>query len=380
MSHPLRIARVIGSLNPGGGIQLHLLRTLQRFDPARFEFRVVCVQGEGKLSSRYREAGFPPTVLGTSGKLSPIAIWRLARFFRRERIDIAHSHAYRSNTSSRIAAALAGVPVVIAQEHNTASGTTCCRWVLNHLLARRSDCLVAVSRAVADSHSSFERIPRDKFEVIYNGIVVADYEAPVDRLAKRVELGIEPNAPVIGIVSRLVPRKNHDVLLRAAPSVLAARPDAVFVVAGAGTRMGVLRRLAATLGIEPAVRFLGHRDDVPAILATLDVFAFPSDREGLGNVVLEAMAAGVPVVAADADGPVLEIVKHGVNGLMVPTGDPEALARGILEALQPETAGRLRAGSRARARDFAIEKTVRAYEALYERLWEQRRVARERRR
>ncbi len=367
MSRVLRIARVVQALNPGG-MEAMMLRALPCFDPARFQFRIVCLAKEGKLGPLFRDAGFSPVTMGIRGRLAPGGLWRLARFFRRERIDIVHSHMYPAGVTARVAALLARTPAIVSQEHNLDTDRRWSQRLIDRLLAGRTDGLLAVSRAVADWHSRREGIARDRYEVIHNGLDSSAFGLPVDRSAVRARLGIAPGAPVIGIVARLAPQKNHDVLLRAAPAILAERPDAVFLFAGDGPCEADLRRLAAELRIAPAVRFLGLRSDVPDILAILDVFAFPSRMEGLPNAILEALAAGLPVVTADGGGPILEVVEHGVSALVVPTGDAGALGASVLEALRPETAGRLRAGARARAADFSVEKTVRRYEEFYERI------------
>jgi glycosyltransferase involved in cell wall biosynthesis len=170
---------------------------------------------------------------------------------------------------------------------------------------------------------------------------------------------------VVGNVARLVPQKGHLILLDAASLVLERRPDARFVIAGDGELRETLEDTALRLGIAEHVELCGHVDDVPSLLATFDVFAFPSLFEGLCLAVIEAQAAGVPVVATPVGG-IRETVVDGVTGMLVPVGDPRALANAIVRLLdRPEEAARLAGEARRRATRYSLEAMVAGTLSLY---------------
>jgi glycosyltransferase involved in cell wall biosynthesis len=210
-----------------------------------------------------------------------------------------------------------------------------------------------------------EGIAQPLLQVIHNGIDTSQFQPPDDRgVYKQGILAVEPIRPVIGTVGGLRPIKAQHVLLQAVPSVLAAWPDALFVIAGDGPSRSELVTLCRQLGIEKHVRFLGLRKDIPDLLRSFDVFVLTSNDESFGNSIVEAMASGLPVVST-AVGGVPEIVTDD-TGILVPAGDAEAVAKAVIALLRDPTrreamgqAGRWRA-----VEQFSLESTVRAREAL----------------
>jgi glycosyltransferase involved in cell wall biosynthesis len=240
------------------------------------------------------------------------------------------------------------------------------------LIARRADVFVAVSAEDKRRMTSVEGIPADMIELIPNGI--ADPPPSDARSDVRVELGIAPNAPVIGTVATLRHYKGVDVLLRAAALLIEDLPQLQVLVAGGdeGTDTTVrrdLNLLAGELGIADNVRLLGFRDDVPAVVAAFDVAVCSSDFEGSPLSVLEYMEEAKPVVAT-AVGGLPDLVTDGEQGYLVPVRNPERLAQRIGELLaDPDAAQRMgEAGRKLRRAKFGIDGTVAKIEALYERL------------
>lgn len=223
---------------------------------------------------------------------------------------------------------------------------------------------LAVSQEVARRLAASFGIPQRKLRVVYNGIDPGPFGGHPD-LRLRASLAGDPQRPLVLTLARLAPQKGLDTLLAAARLV----PDAVFAVAGDGPDRAALEAHARTLGLADRVRFLGHRRDVPALLDSCDLFVLPSLFEGLPLAVLEAMAAGKPVVASRIGG-TDEAVVDGVTGLLEPPSDPTALAQAIRTVLaDPPLASRLGAAGRARLHaEFSAQRMVSAVEASYDEL------------
>ena len=205
---------------------------------------------------------------------------------------------------------------------------------------------------------------------MYNALNFQRFDdATVDVAAVRRALNLPDSAAVIGSVGRLTEQKGYHVLLNAIPAVLRQQPHARFVIVGMGEAAAALQSQAQQLGVADAVHFTGARSDVEQLLAALDIFVSSSLWEGLPTVLLEAMAAGVPVVATRVSGNV-ELVQPGQTGLLVPPSDPDALAEGLCWALgQREAMQSMAANARKQVRQhFSIEAIARQHEALYERL------------
>ena len=213
-----------------------------------------------------------------------------------------------------------------------------------------------------------------KFVTIHSGIDLAYFRSVrVDPAVKRKELGLPPEGPIVGTVGRLVPIKGLEWLLKAAPRVLAEFPQACFVIIGDGPMLGELRELTAILGIGLRVVFLGAREDVPECLAAFDLFVLPSLNEGMGRVLLEAMAVGCPVVATRVGG-IPDIVADRTTGLLVPPRDDRALAEAILTLLR-DRSRRVAYGEAARRHvdgRFDVETMVRNIERLYDEVWQEK--------
>jgi glycosyltransferase involved in cell wall biosynthesis len=186
----------------------------------------------------------------------------------------------------------------------------------------------------------------------------------------RDELGISPEAPLAGTVGSLTPKKSHETLLRAARVARQRLPDLRVAVVGQGPLAGALRRRAAELAVEDAVTLVGYREDAARVASAFDLFVLSSRHEGLPVALLEAMAAGRPVVATRVGG-VPEVVRDGSEGILVPPGDPEALAAAMVTVLaDADLRARLGEAARRRAADFDIRRTVRRHEEVYARLLE----------
>ncbi len=377
---PVKILYLIGTLERGG-TEGQLVELATRLDPNRFRPVVCSLSLGGPYVETLREAGVPVHIVGFRGfkhglwtvlYLPRIAeeLRRLTRLMRAEQPAIVHGFLFWAYIIGTFAAKAVRVPIVVASRRSLG-------WFkaqkphylrLERLANRWTDLLVANSEAVKQDVMARERMPSAKIRVVYNGIDADRYARPPDPIL-REELGIPAGAPVIGVVANLIHYKGHLVLLEACRRIREARPDTRVLLVGEGPCRKELHRRAANLGVAEMVCFLGSRRDVPELLAQISVAALPSLEEGFPNAVLEAMAAGKPVVASRVGG-VPEAVRHGETGLLVPPGDPDALAEGLLALLaDPKRAAVMGRAGKERARvQFDMDRMVREMEAIYEEL------------
>lgn len=330
--------------------------------------------GDGELARRARDAGI--TVYGAFGFHKPRRAVSLVRDVARLRKviaafqpDLLHSHGSQDTWTAAFANRFGGpgIPHLMTR-HNSkrVANSAANRW----LFGRALDRLVVVSGGVLERYASFfERGVLDPatVPVIPSSIDFARYDGPLDAARLRGELGIGPDAPIVGQVGRLVRDKGQDVLIRAFAVVLAARPAAHLVLVGTGTQEAPLRASAAGLGLTERVRFLGFRNDVPDLTAALDVAVLASvDCDASPAAVKEAMYLRRPVVVTDIGG-LREMVEDSVTGRVVPPGDPGALARAILALLDdPAASAAMGAHAREVVRTrYSLAALADAYERVY---------------
>ena len=296
---------------------------------------------------------------------NPKLIWDLYRLFRRERPHIVHTHAWGTLLEGLIAARLARVPIVVHGEHGTLQLHPRQR-LCQRLAWSRVDRLLSVSSRLAERMARDVKFPLSSIQTIRNGVDLARFAGLPDRAAARRALGLPADSIVVGAVGRLVPVKDHAGLLEAIAVLGRTGLRPLVVIAGDGPLRGELDDRATALGISNQVRLLGHRQDIETVLAAFDVFTLPSRSEGLSNTILEAMAAGLPVVATQVGG-ADEMVEDEKTGVLIPPSSPQALAAALRRMLSDparrETMGR--AGRARVEREFALARTLRAYEELY---------------
>jgi glycosyltransferase involved in cell wall biosynthesis len=375
-ARPIRVLQVITSLERGGA-ENHLLALLTHADRSAFEIETAVLSGEGELVPVFREAGIRVHLLRARGRLDPLALRRLAALLHHGRFDIVHSHLFRADIYAGLAVAQMRErrPLLVSTRHNDD------RFFLNpfvgilhYAVSARQDLIIAISDHIA--RFTVARGVRDPGRVrrVYHGLEPPLTRA-LEREGKRIrsELGIEADAFVVGNVGRLALQKGQRHLIAAMPLLLERVPQAHAVIAGGGDLEDYLRDLAAEAGVTDRVHVLGPRKDVPALMHAVDVFAMPSIWEGFGLVLLEAMAAGRPIVASRV-ATIPEVVVDEQTGLLVPPGDRLALAEGLARlALDRRLARRLGEAGRERLRaHFSIEKMVGDTELLYRELMEDR--------
>lgn len=380
---PIRVAYVLPYL-VAGGTEGHVLSLLRRIDRRRFSPIVIALGGGGELEPAFRKEGAPLHVPGRDG-LTPRpgrmartlrdalgSVRSLCGILRRERPDILHAYLPAANMIGPFAARLSGVRRVIVSKRALAE------YKAAHPLLRRveplgnlmADVVLVNSDAVRRDVERTERHWAGKFRKIYNGVAPIPLWTTEEKEAFRRREGIPVDARVVLCVSNFHPYKGHGELVEAAARIVPTFPNVVFLMVGrdSGT-MEATRARVRERKIEGSVRFAGGRTDVPDLLRASDLFVHPSREEGFSNAILEAMAAGLPVVACAVGGNP-EAVVDGETGRLVPPLDPERFADAMRELIADESKGKSlgEAGLRRAAGLFPLDRMVGEMESLYESL------------
>lgn len=357
LTAPLPIAVVLTSFEPGG-TERQMIELVRRLDRSRWVVHLACFRSRGGWFERAAEAvesvaEFPVASFKSRAMLEQMVAF--GRWCRALNIAVVHTAALPSNLFGLPAAALAQVPVRIGNRREINPDKSSMAIALQRAAYSCAHAVVANSRAAAD-RLLLERVPRHKVAVIPNGLDAARFAARTPR----------PRLRRIVMVANLRAEKGHDVLFDAAVQVLRQFPDAHLDLVGDGPERDRLRARAAACGIAHAVTFAGHCDDVAARLAEADLFVLPSRSEAFPNAVLEAMAAGLPIVASGVGG-ILELIEEGRTGLLVAAGDAAALSDRLCRLIaDPRLGARLGEAARAEAHArYSFDRMVGAFEQLY---------------
>lgn len=339
-----------------GGTQRQLIELLRRIDRGRFRIHPVCFHDDGPWTSRVAELGDPITrfpIHGFGRTDTARQLVRFARWCRDNRIMVLHTWELYSNVFGLSGGALARVPLRIGSRRGLGGPPAVRR--LQTAACRLAHRMVANSRAAAAQLIS-QGIAGERIDIIPNGIDLRMF--PIRRRSNRPRR--------VTMVACLREGKRIDVLIAAIPRIVAEYPDVEFQIVGDGPCRAQLIEMATGLGVLRHVRFMGHRDDVPAILSDSDLFVLPSQSEASPNVILEAMAAGLPVVASNVGG-IPELVSDGISGHLVAPSDPGALAGALLDLVaHPDRATAFGRAGRARIeREYSFERMVTQFETLY---------------
>lgn len=370
----IRVLYVIDSML-FAGTQRHIAGMLRGHDTSRFRPYLLCLQKKGPLGEELEQEGYPVTAYG----LKRIYAWQAMRtyprylsFLRREKIDVVHAYLFAAQVFAIPGARLAGVPLVIAGRRDTGKYWTEPRYArvrrvsnfLSHLQIANAD-------AVKDFIVAGEKISPDKVRVVYNGVDAERFSPAASPAA-----GEEGRPLTIGYAGSLIRMKEVDVMLKASARVLGSCPAARVRIVGGGPseelhrREGEtderLRSLAKKLGVGDRVQFVGSRAHVEEEMRMMDIFVFPSLLEGMSNAILEAMATGLPVIAADSGGN-RELVREGETGYLFPPGDERRLAE-LMRDLLTNGEKRRSMGRAARERvldRFTTRRMVEEMERVY---------------
>jgi len=355
---------VVDSLQTGGG-ERHAADLAIALHCRGVAVTVACSAG-GFLAAEIGREGIEVCVLGrqfVKRRLGLRLAWRLRRLVHERHVQLVHAHMYAGGAAGALALLGSGVPLV-RTEHSEANWRG--RWarLIGRLAYRRTAHIIAVSGPIRQRLVARDGVPAERVTVIPCAM-------PEDRSPQRSPVLPEKlrGRPLVGVVARLQPEKGVEVLLRAASRIVDGLPECAFVVVGDGPLRATLEAQAARLGLGDHVHFLGFRPDARALLSLLDVLVAPSVSEGAPLVILEAMAAGVPVVASSVGG-IPDQIRHEEEGLLVPPGNHAALAAAVLCLLEdPALARRYgEAGRRKVEQEFRYEEMVEQIEGIYRRV------------
>ena len=375
------VLTVVLDLTFVGGVEILMLQLFRHFDSQVVRPRIVCLREAGPLADEFRAAGFEVAVLKRSGRFGLNRLDALVSDLRTSGSDVVlvpHHHR-AALLFGRLAARAARIPSAVAvhdMDLTSVDKRVLPRWAVSTL--RLSDALVLLTPAQGAYLHREEGVGRGpattiREVVIPNGIVLPPPSGPAERARARAQLGLDPEDFAIGIVARLSAQKAHEVLFAAVAELVHTHPRSRLLVIGGGDREDELRQLADELGLHDVTTFMGVRRDVPQLLPGLDVSCLSSVHEGVPIIVIESMAAGLPVVATDC-GSLRDMVTDGEHGYLVPVDDPGTLAQRLATlADDPELAARLGQCGRARVeREFQITGTAHGYERLLTELAERK--------
>ena len=350
-----------------GGTERMLIHLLSRMDRRQFDASVCSLVGKGALTNKIRELGFSAENLELSHPFQFGKIRSLYQLMKSRSFDLIQIYGLRAEVIGRLLAKFARIPVVLSSIRSPDPWRKWYHVLLDRLTLRWADFFVSNSDAGRLSRIRRGKYPSDRIRVIYNGI--PDPPAYSDREKKifREKCGVPQDAfPIISHVANLRVMKGHREVLHAIPELMRIFPRILVLFAGRDDSKGEIPRLARTLGVEQNVRFLGYLPEPGEILSISDAFILPSYWEGCPTSLLEAMAFGIPCVAANVGG-IPEIIKNGENGLLVPPKDASALAQ-ALQSLLMSKEQYLKISQSARKTfqtRFHVTRMVEEYQNLY---------------
>jgi sugar transferase (PEP-CTERM/EpsH1 system associated) len=366
----LRVLHVIDRLDMGG-TEYVILKVMNGLPPQEFEHRVCAARGYNETLPHLQKMQDQIVVAGSNESKFQLLLFRLAAIMRDFRPHIVHSRNWGS-IEAIPAARLAGVPVAIHSEHgyipDMLAGLPARQRIIRCGAYAMADAVFCVTEELRNFHARQAWLAPERIQVLHNGVDTERYSPlPALRRAVRERLQIAPNSLVLGIVSRLVPIKDHATLFRAAERLATHKIDVRVVVAGTGPER---ERLDAIVNNSPVLKgrvsFVGATENVPEILNALDVFVLPSLMEGMSNTILEAMSCALPVAATRVGGNP-DLVQEGRSGVLFAPGDDAHLA-GQLELLAANEELRRDYGAAGRRRvleEFSLDKMLAAYRQLY---------------
>ncbi len=339
---------------------------IPRFDPAGFNVSLLSLRKRDLSEEPLEALGIDITYLERS-KFDPMTLPALLKVVDRKQPDILHMHGYGATTFGRLVAAARGIPTIL-HEHANLTDTPWFQKIADRLLEPYTDIAMAVSKSTAEFVIRARQIPASKVKVVYLGAPVEEFGRPrsaEEIAAARAELGLRADEFVAGTITRLHDSKGNSYLVDAAARVVAARPGVRFVLVGEGPLRSDLEAQAARLGLGDRFVFAGFQRDAARTLSAFDLTVFPSLWEGTPLTAFEALAAGKPIVATDADG-LVDILADGHDAVIVPKANADALAEKIVWLIdRPEERARLSAAAYESGQGYDIGAFVRKMERLY---------------
>ncbi len=390
MDAKFKVIHVITRFDKGGSAENTFL-TVRGLDKERYDVCLISGLSQESRMSRQEAAGAEVnlaeaekggvriiTIPELVRNIDPVkdikALFRLMSIFKQENPDIVHTHTSKAGILGRWAAFfIAKTPIIVHTPHGHIfwgyfnSWKTSVLIFLERLTARITDRIIMLTEQERKDHLRFAVAAEEKFAVIHSGVDLHDFlNVFIDPADVKEKLGIPRDSFVVGTVGRLTPVKGQKYLMEAAAKIVQREPRAMFVFLGDGELLAGFTEMASVPGIKDHLKFLGWRPDVADVMSAFDVFVLPSLNEGMGKVLVEAMAMGKPIIASNVGG-IQDLVTHGENGLLVPPADGDALADAILDLYEnPDKRESMGKAGRQMAVEYGVDAMLRKIDALYQ--------------
>jgi glycosyltransferase involved in cell wall biosynthesis len=362
----IRLAQITHDLRIGG-LQQVVVNICRTIDREKFDVIVICLRALGEFVPEVERMGIKVRLVPQRQKGTDyFSFLKLANILKEEKIEVIHTHNTQPFFDGAIAGLLAGVKTIVHTDHARnfpdKRRYMFAEWLVSHFAYK----IVGVSDHTCRNLVRYEKISKKKIMTIMNGIDLTRYKVEIDQQRKRMELGLNGKGPIIGLAGRLVEAKGVRYLLQAMTDVVPLFPNITLLIAGDGPLQDELKKMSVDLGIERRVLFTGPRLDMPELMKLFDIYVSPSISEGLPMVLLEAMAAGCPIIATEVGG-VPMAVHHGENGSLVRPENPKALSSEIVRLLSNKEVRQQYSenGMTLAGEKFSAEVMTRNYEKLY---------------
>ncbi len=357
-----KVLHVVSKLPPGG-VEWMIYKIVTNYSE-NFIPIVCCIKEGGYVAEKIREKGIKVHILNCmkKHKFDFQAIWKIYNLIKQEKIDILRTHQYHANLYGRIAGILAGVPVILPSFHSlyvSSQKPKIHRRIFNFFLSKFSDYLIAVSKAVAKDVVKFDKVNPSKIKIIYNGIPIGNFNIDIDKNEARKLFNLTKNKIIIGTVGRLVPEKGHVYLIEAVSGL----KNVSIAIAGDGELKDYLQEKAIENKVELFLLGNLEQSKIPLFLKAIDIFCFPSLREGFSNALLEALSSELPIAASNIPS-IVEALND--SALYFLPKNVESLRECLMRLITSEKIRKdLSLKAKKRAEIFSIENTVKNYEDLF---------------
>jgi glycosyltransferase involved in cell wall biosynthesis len=354
-----------------GGLERTIFLIVNGLNRPEYDVEVWCLARGGNIAEELTKSGIPVKILGMNSYHKPLFILTLAQQIRKEHVDILHTHGYFAGTFGRLAALFTRVPVIITHVHSTYYNYKRRNILIERFLAKFTDRIICVSRAVQDFVVEYEGIPKSKTTLIYNAARAPESDEPYSELQdRRASLGFAKDDIVITIIASLTENKGHRILIDAFRHVFERHPEIRLMIVGDGPLRNELKTYVKKMEFTSEILFIGQTTEVFSLLRTADLCVLPSiEREGLGIALIEAMAASLPIVGTNLGG-IPEVIEDKMNGLLVAPGDVHGLASAMEMFVRDkglrEQMGKM--GRRLYEEKFTVTKMIQNVELLYDEL------------
>jgi len=343
----------------------------RRLNKNKYQVFAACLREGGPYEDKLRRIGVKVKNFDLKTLMDIRIILRLVRYIKQNKIDIVETAVFPSDVYGRVSARLANVPIIISTMHRVEDhkqeAIYRVLFLADTLTMPLTTRIIAVSEAVKNYLISWHKVKPDKIRVVYNGINTYKYNSNLNIEEYKKKLSLQHDIPTVALIGRLVKLKGVNYFLEAAASILRSGKRVQFVVVGDGPLKERLIKQAKNLRISQHVHFIGFREDIPQILAVIDILVVPSLFEGLPLTILEAMHTGKAIIASRVGG-IPEAIKDGETGILVSPRDCHALTKGILELLKdPEKRKQMGEKGKQRAlQHFEVERMVKEYASIYD--------------